>query len=51
MQAKVKFDFKVQEVQEIDYLYINVIDLAEFRLREGSWTKLAKSLNLTALIN
>ena len=48
MQAKVEFDL---EVQKIEYQgNTNIIDLAEFKLKEGSRTKIAKSLDLTFLI-
>ena len=50
VQTTVKFDLKIQK---INYLRnTNVIDLTEFRPKEGSRTKkLAKSSNLTSLIN
>ena len=50
VQTTVKFDLKIQK---INYLgNTNVIDLTEFRPKEGSRTKkLAKSSNLTSLIN
>ena len=48
MQAKVEFDL---EVQKIEYQgNTNIIDLAEFKLNEGSRTKIYKSLDLTFLI-
>ena len=48
MLAKVEFDL---EVQKIEYQRkTNIIDLAEFKLKEGSRTKIDKSLDLTFLI-
>ena len=39
MRAKAKFDLEIKN-----------INLAEFRIREGSETKVGKSPNLTALV-
>ena len=48
VQAKVEFDL---EVQKIEYQgNTNIIDSAEFKLKEGSRTKLLKSLDLTFLV-
>ena len=48
VQAKVEFDL---ELQKIEYQgNTNIIDSAEFKLKEGSRTKLVKSLDLTFLI-
>ena len=48
VQAKVEFDL---DVQKIEYQgNTNFIYLAEFKLKEGSRTKIAKSLDLTFLI-
>ena len=49
VQAKVKFDLKIQKITYLGN--INAIDITEFRTKEGSRTKLAKSSNLTSLIN
>ena len=47
VQTKVEVDL---EVQKIEYLgNTNIIDLAEFKLKEGLRVKLVKSLNLTSL--
>ena len=49
LQAKVEFDL---EIQKIVYKgNTNIIDLAEFKLNEGSGIKIYKSLDLTSLIN
>ena len=48
VQAKVEFDL---ELQKIEYQgNTNIIDSAEFKLKEGSRTKLVKSLDLTFLV-
>ena len=49
VQAKAEFDL---ELQKIEYQgNTDVIDLAEFRLKEGSGTKIDKSLNQTFLMD
>ena len=48
VQAKAEFDL---EIQKIEYQRnTNVIDLAEFRLKKGSGTKIDKSLDLIFLV-
>ena len=49
VQAKVEFDL---EIQKIEYQGNTIIIyLAEFKLKEGSGTKINKSLHLTSLID
>ena len=48
MQAKAKFDLKLQKIDYLGNTYLIV--LSEFRLKEGSKTNIDKSLDLTFLI-
>ena len=49
VQAKVEFDLEIKKIENQGNT--NIIDLAEFRFKEGLRTKIDKSLDITALLD